>query len=116
MIAKRPRIDTRRRRSYRTCAVQHFREIRGLYSDEEDQYRSCFLTEAELTMVDDDRTNRSQSDETDRAQRRALIVAGVVVAIIVIGVLLERELASSAKLQDCLLSGRTNCAPIDVQH
>ena len=65
-------------------------------------------------MPDDDR-NRTQNDETDRAQWRALIVAGVVLVIIVIGVLLERELASSAKLQDCLLSGRTNCAPIDVQ-
>jgi len=72
------------------------------------------LTQAELAM-DDDKTNRTQNDETDRAQRRALIVAGVVLAIVVIGVLLERELASSAKLQDCLLSGRTNCAPIDVQ-
>lgn len=66
-------------------------------------------------MPDDDRTNRTQNDETDRAQWRALIVAGVVLVIIVIGVLLERELASSARLQDCLLSGRTNCAPIDVQ-
>jgi hypothetical protein len=66
-------------------------------------------------MPDDDRTKRTQNDETDRAQKRALIVAGVVLAIIVIGVLLERELASSAKLQDCLMSGRTNCAPIDVQ-
>lgn len=70
--------------------------------------------EAERAMPDDDR-NRTQNDETDRAQWRALIVAGVVLVIIVIGVLLERELASSAKLQDCLLSGRTNCAPIDVQ-
>jgi hypothetical protein len=66
-------------------------------------------------MPDDDRTKKTQNDETDRAQKRALIVAGVVLAIIVIGVLLERELASSAKLQDCLMSGRTNCAPIDVQ-
>jgi hypothetical protein len=67
-------------------------------------------------MSDDDKTNRTQNDdEADRAQWRALIVAGVVLAIIVIGVLLERELASSAKLQDCLMSGRTNCAPIDVQ-
>jgi hypothetical protein len=67
-------------------------------------------------MIDDDKMNRNQDDETDRSQRRALIVAGVVLAIIVAGVLLERELASSAKLQDCLLSGRTNCAPIDVGH
>ena len=65
-------------------------------------------------MPDDDR-NRAQNDETDRSQWRALMVAGVVLVIIVIGVLLERELASSAKLQDCLLSGRTNCAPINVQ-
>jgi hypothetical protein len=67
-------------------------------------------------MPDDNRTNRTQNDESDRAQKRALVVAGVVLAIVVIGLLLERELAASAKLQDCLLSGRTNCAPIDVQH
>jgi hypothetical protein len=69
-----------------------------------------------IAMPDDNRTNRTQNDESDRAQKRALVVAGVVLAIVVIGLLLERELAASAKLQDCLLSGRTNCAPIDVQH
>jgi hypothetical protein len=88
---------------------------RGLYLREENQYTFWLLTEVELAMPDDDRTKKTQNDETDRAQKRALIVAGVVLAIIVIGVLLERELASSAKLQDCLMSGRTNCAPIDVQ-
>jgi hypothetical protein len=44
---------------------------------------------------------------------RGLLVAIAAVVILLIGALiLIRELRSSARLQDCLLSGRTNCAPI----
>jgi hypothetical protein len=32
----------------------------------------------------------------------------------VVGFVLARTLWSSARLQDCLMSGRTNCAPIEV--
>jgi hypothetical protein len=30
------------------------------------------------------------------------------------GVVLVRELAKNAKLEDCLMAGRRNCAPIEV--
>jgi hypothetical protein len=42
-------------------------------------------------------------------------VLGLVVALllIVIGLILVKLLGNSARLQDCVMSGRTNCAPID---
>jgi len=37
-----------------------------------------------------------------------------VVVLLLIAWFLVNELSSSARLQDCLLSGRTNCAPIET--
>jgi hypothetical protein len=52
-------------------------------------------------------------DETDGGRRGVLIAAGVIVLLVVVGLVLTRFLWASAKLQDCMLSGRTNCAPIE---
>jgi hypothetical protein len=49
------------------------------------------------------------------SQRSSLIALGIVVFLFVIGWVLARELYSSGKLEDCLMSGRTNCAPLDSQ-
>lgn len=39
----------------------------------------------------------------------------LIIALLVIGgLLLVHMLRNAAQLQDCLLSGRTNCAPIEV--
>ena len=46
-------------------------------------------------------------------QRRSLIALGVVVLIFVIGWVLARELYADSKMEDCLMSGRTNCAPLN---
>jgi len=46
--------------------------------------------------------------------RRSLIALGVVVALFLIGWLLAHELYASGKLEDCLMSGRTNCAPLQT--
>lgn len=54
----------------------------------------------------------SDQDDQDRSRRRSLIALAVVVAIFVVSWILVQELYQSEKLQDCLLSGRTNCAPI----
>jgi hypothetical protein len=48
------------------------------------------------------------------SQRRSLVALGVVVALFLIGWLLAHELYADSKLEDCLMSGRTNCAPIDT--
>ena len=54
-------------------------------------------------------------DGPDGNQRRPLIALGVVVVLFLVGWLLARELYASGKLEDCLMSGRTNCVPLDTQ-
>jgi hypothetical protein len=48
----------------------------------------------------------------DGSQRRSLIALGVVVTLFLIGWFLAHELYADSKLEDCLMSGRSNCAPI----
>jgi hypothetical protein len=45
-------------------------------------------------------------------QRRSLIALGIVVLLFVVGWILARELYADSKMEDCLMSGRTNCAPL----
>jgi len=46
--------------------------------------------------------------------RRAALVGLIVTLLLVIGgALLVHVLGRAAKLQDCVMSGRTNCAPIE---
>ena len=47
-------------------------------------------------------------------RRGPLIALGVVVFLFVVGWLLAHQLYNSGRLEDCLLSGRTNCAPIQA--
>jgi hypothetical protein len=53
-------------------------------------------------------------DGRDGSQRRSLIALGVVVFLFLLGWLLAHELYTSGKLEDCLMSGRTNCAPLEA--
>jgi len=56
------------------------------------------------------------NNEQDRAgRRRSLIALGVVVFLFLVGWLLAHELYANGKIEDCVLSGRTNCMPIDIQ-
>jgi hypothetical protein len=55
-------------------------------------------------MVDDRSANGNR--------RGPLIAVAAVVLLGVIGWYLAHTLSQSAQMQDCLLSGRTNCAPI----
>jgi hypothetical protein len=60
--------------------------------------------------------NNDRDPKRDTTNRRASLVAlGVVVVLFVIGWLLTRELYSNAKVEDCVMSGRTNCVPIDTR-
>jgi hypothetical protein len=56
----------------------------------------------------------SNRDDQTGSQRRSLIALGVVVVLFLVGWLLARELYSSGKLEDCLMSGRTNCVPVET--
>ncbi len=45
-------------------------------------------------------------------QRAALAGLAVAVVLLVFGWWLARELTAASKMQDCLMSGRSNCNPI----
>jgi hypothetical protein len=47
-------------------------------------------------------------------QRMALVGLGVAVLLLVVGVWLSHQLSAASKMQDCLMSGRTNCNPIET--
>jgi hypothetical protein len=53
-------------------------------------------------------------EETDERRTGALIGLIIVLALAIAGVVLIRDLGQESKLEDCLMSGRTNCAPIEV--
>ena len=51
----------------------------------------------------------------DEARRTGALMGFVVILLLAIaGVVLVRELRNTATLEDCLMSGRRNCAPIEV--
>jgi hypothetical protein len=52
--------------------------------------------------------------ETDDRRTAALMGLAVVLSLAIAGVVLVRDLVTEAKLEDCLMSGRTNCAPIEL--
>ena len=53
--------------------------------------------------------------EADRRRNRSNVAALVFAAVlIVVGWLLIQKLGATGRLEDCLMSGRTNCAPIRV--
>ena len=61
--------------------------------------------------------NDSKQDENHREQggSRRPAIAGLAIAVVllVVGLWLARELSAASKMQDCLMSGRTNCNVIE---
>lgn len=60
--------------------------------------------------------NRSEDGDGEADQRRSAALVGLIIilALAIAGVVLVRELGKKSRLEDCLMSGRTNCAPIEV--
>jgi hypothetical protein len=56
----------------------------------------------------------AENDENGNG-RGPLVALGVVVVLFAVGWFLARELYADGKMEDCLMSGRTNCAPIATQ-
>ena len=54
-------------------------------------------------------------DSQKASQRRSMIALGIVVLLFVVGWVLAHELYANEKIEDCVMSGRTNCMPIDTQ-
>ena len=52
--------------------------------------------------------------EVPDSRRGALIGLGLVLLLIVGGLVLVHVLRGTAQIQDCVMSGRTNCAPIET--
>ena len=40
----------------------------------------------------------------------------VALLLVILGLVLVKLLGDAGRLQDCVMSGRTNCAPIDTDH
>jgi hypothetical protein len=61
-------------------------------------------------------TSRQDDDEgPDTVPRhRALIGLVLLIGLVVAVLFVVHELQDSARMQDCLASGRTNCAPIQT--
>jgi hypothetical protein len=54
-------------------------------------------------------------EEQEEARRTAALMGFIVVLVLAIaGVLLVRELDKKSKIEDCLMAGRKNCAPIEA--
>jgi hypothetical protein len=70
---------------------------------------------------DASKSDRSKSDSPGRDPRRqenrtpAMAGLAIAVVLLVVGLWLARELRTASKMQDCLMSGRTNCNVIEPQ-
>jgi hypothetical protein len=53
-------------------------------------------------------------DQGEGNSRGPFVALGIIVVLFAVGWFLAHELYASGKLQDCLMSGRTNCAPIET--
>ena len=53
--------------------------------------------------------------DPDPSDNRAGAVAGLLIAVVLLalGIWLARDLTAASKMQDCVMSGRTNCNVIE---
>ncbi|MBO0736341.1 MAG: hypothetical protein J2P48_07205 [Alphaproteobacteria bacterium] len=58
--------------------------------------------------------SEQRDDEADQRRTAALIGLIIILALAIAGVVLVKALRERSRLEDCLMSGRTNCAPIEV--
>jgi hypothetical protein len=54
-------------------------------------------------------------DDPEQGQNRRPAIAGLAIAVVllVVGLWLAHQLTATSKMQDCLMSGRTNCNVIE---
>ena len=60
-------------------------------------------------------TDPGQDRDPEPGDNRRGAIAGLVIAIVLlaVGVWLARDLTAASKMQDCVMSGRTNCNVIE---
>jgi hypothetical protein len=63
-----------------------------------------------------DARNEQQPPEPRQPDPRRAGLIGMLVAslLVLVALILVRKLGEAGRLQDCVMSGRTNCAPIDT--
>jgi hypothetical protein len=54
----------------------------------------------------------TNQNDPEPNRRGPMVALGVVILLFVVGWWLANTLHSNGKLEDCLMSGRTNCEPI----
>jgi hypothetical protein len=64
-------------------------------------------------MTDQKSDQKPENSRPSDPRRAAMVGLGVVLALIVGGMILVHLLRNMSRIQDCAMSGRTNCAPID---
>jgi hypothetical protein len=62
--------------------------------------------------LDQEPDRSAESDAPSGRNRRNVVGLVVVIVLAGLGWLLIRELQAKSKLEDCLMSGRRDCAPI----
>jgi hypothetical protein len=59
--------------------------------------------------------DQRQEREAGEARRTAALMGAIVIlALAIVSIMLIRALGKEARMEDCLMSGRTNCAPIEM--
>jgi hypothetical protein len=63
-----------------------------------------------------DARNEHEPPEPRQPDSRRAALVGMLVALllVILGLILVKVLGDAGRLQDCVMSGRTNCAPIDT--
>ncbi len=56
----------------------------------------------------------SHREQDSHSQRTALLGLAICLALVLGGLFLVYELKRMSELQDCVMQGRTNCAPVDA--
>jgi hypothetical protein len=60
-----------------------------------------------------DSKKRESRDEQEGRVTSSLAGLAFVLVLVIVGLFLVRVLKKQSELEDCLMSGRTNCAPIE---
>jgi hypothetical protein len=55
-----------------------------------------------------------EEDHHDQSRLRAVVGLAIVAVLVLAAVYLVNALRNESNLEDCLMSGRTNCAPIET--